>query len=266
MCRRVFPDESERLRVSSIDYEIELRSMSAGGIQERQPDNNMYINPTTSLNSGMSMGQVDVVKVSADSGEIEIDPNQNELLKIKFNEEKKKGKPPENSTSMNPFWETNPRFWNFQDEAVEKAEYCVTPLLSEVSASVRDTDSPITEYYSTDVSVFTSQTSLGQASTKALGKARGRYDLMELASMESLMEQNSANKPKTSLRPESQNLVSSQTTSRSTVLYLPSTPSTASNTSLQELPKCSTAINIDSQVCNKPSGQNLAPKKAWELD
>ena len=240
--------------------------MSAERTQEGEADSNMYVNPATSLNSGMNMGH-DVFKVSVNSNEVEVDPNQNEVPKIKFTEEKEiKGKTPEDSITMNPFWETNPRFWSFQDKEVE-TEYCVTPLLSEASASARDTDSPITEYYSTDVSVFTSQTSLGQASTKALGKARGRYDLMELASMESLMEQNTTNKLKTSLRPESQNLVSSQTTSRSTMLYLPSTSSTTSNTSIQELPKCSTAINIDSQEYSKPLGQkNFTPKKAWDQD
>ena len=267
-CRRIFPNEPERLRDSSIDYEMELRGMSAEISHEREPDNDMYINLTTSLHSGKSMGQVNVVKVSADSEEIEIAPNRKEVPEIKSTEDRERNeKSTDDSTTMNPFWKANPRFWSFQDKEVEKTEYSVTPLLSEGSSSVRDTDSPITEYYSTDASVFTSQTSLGQASIKALGKARGRYDLMELASMESLIEQNTTTKQPTSLSPECQNLGSSQTTSRSTMLYLPSTPSTASNTSLQDLPKCSTAINVDSDQYSNPLGQkNFTPKKAWDQD
>ena len=223
----------------------------------------MCIDSISTLTSETDVEEMDAIVRISSSTEVRVDSDQNGVQTI-ASRGQREGANLEDSSTMNPFWETNPRFWSFQERRVGHEEYCVTPLPSEQEqgTTVRDTDSPITEYYSTtDMSVF-SQTSVGQASIKATGKARGRYDLMELASMESLMTQNPTTcQPATNLIPESENLTSTTSTSQSTILYLSSTTSSKSNTSLQELPTCSTAINTD--VFYK---KNLTPKKAWDQD
>lgn len=240
---------------------IVLRSLSEAESPAQQvAEKSMCIDSISTLTTETGVEEMDTIVRISSNTEVRVDSDQN---KVQANTSKgqREGANLEDCSSMNPFWETNPRFWNFQERRVGHEEYCVTPLASEQEqvTTVRDTDSPITEYYSTtDMSVF-SQTSVGQASIKATGKARGRYDLMELASMESLMAQNpNTCQPATSL--DSDNLPSTST-SRSTMLYLSSTTSSKSNTSLQELPACSTAINTD-EFCKK----NLTPKKAWDQD
>ena len=222
----------------------------------------MCIDSISTLTSETGFEEIGSRVGISSNNEVRVDSDQNRV-QTNASRSQREGANLEDSSTMNPFWETNPRFWSFQERRVGQEEYCVTPLPSEQEqgTTVRDTDSHITEYYSTtDMSVF-SQTSVGQASIKATGKARGRYDLMELASMESLMVQNPATcQPATNLIPESENLTS-PSTSQSTMLYLSSTTSSKSNTSLQELPTCSTAINTD-EFCKK----NLTPKKAWDQD
>ncbi|KAI6646533.1 hypothetical protein LOD99_12654 [Oopsacas minuta] len=255
--KKVFPVEPEKIVLSNLSREPATQQLT---------EKSLCISSISTLSSDISKEeQVNTSRRPAINAEIQIDQNQNEGTPT-FTSEEKEVTTLEDSSIMNPFWETNPRFWSFQERKAGNDEYYVTPLPSEQEqgTTVRDTDSPITEYYSsTDVSVFSSQTSLGKASVKATGKARGRYDLMELASMESLMVQNpTMDKPSISSRPESHNLTSG-TTSRSTILYLSSTTPSKSNTSLQELPRCSTAANIDSQEQNK---KIFNPKMAWDQD
>ena len=254
--RKIHPDEGERLRISSIEDEMELRKMPEDPMRQKEAGDILYNDDTITPLSSLSRDRDDRLSEKSMRNSVEMKKSgRKEAQKPK----KDKSVLDESENSMNPFWKTNPRFWKIQDKEIE-TEYCISPHLSvpEPTTSMKDSDSHITEYYSsTDLSAFTSQTGLSQASMKVMGKARGRYDMMELASMASEALPN--NKIEVRSGPESNNLSSA---SRSTTLYLPSSSSTgtASNTSIQELPKSSTPVIITTQG---PGVVNLVPKNAW---